>query len=191
MSNLYSRLWRFCRVVSLCTLALGLDVTSAGAQTFSPPKSISSAVSNSAYPAMAVDALGHIHIAWIDSAVGITVASSTDGQTFLTGGIVPGSLGATFQPQMVVDSTGNIIEIAWAKPSATSTATNQIFDVFVSGSTDGGATFLPQIPTPVSTSVKLVSAPRLAFVGAGVGRVFVEGVGGSELLLRLGGPTGG
>jgi hypothetical protein len=170
MFNLFSCLGRFCRVISFCTLALGLYVTAAPAQTFSPqPKAISSAVSNSSYPTIVDDAVGHIHIAWIDSTVGVTLASSADfGQTFLPGGIVPGSLGAAFQPQMIVDSTGKIIEIAWAKPSATSTPSNQIFDVFVSGSTDGGATFLPQSPTAVSTSVKLVSAPRLAFVGAGV-----------------------
>src|ERR1700719_4495046 len=153
MYSIFNCLGRFCRLVSLCTLTLGLYVTSAHAQTFSPPsssppKSISSAVSNSAYPTMVVDALGHIHIAWIDSAVGITVASSADGQTFLTGGILPGSLGAAFQPQMIVDSTGNIIEIAWAKPSATSGK----FDLFVSRSIDGGANFLPANTKQVSTT---------------------------------------
>jgi hypothetical protein len=169
MYSIFSCLGRFCGVVSLCTLTLGLYVTSAHAQTFSPPKSISSAVSNSAYPAMVVDAVGHINVAWIDSAAGIIIASSADGGlTFPTRGSIPGSPGAAFQPQMVVDSTGNIIEIAWAKPSTGSTPTNPIFDVFVSRSIDGGATFLPQILTPVSTSVKLVSAPRLAFVGTGV-----------------------
>ena len=146
---------------------MSLYVTCAHAQTFSsPPKPISSAVSNSAYPTMVVDALGHIHIAWIDSAVGITLASSADfGQTFPQGGIIPGSLGATFQPQMVVDSTGSVIEIAWAKPSTTAGK----FDVFASRSTDGGATFIPANTKQVSTtSVVLVSAPRLAFDGAGV-----------------------
>jgi len=172
MSNLFSCLGRFCRVASICTLAVGLYVTSAHAQSFTPPpnappRAISSAVSNSTYPTIVDDAVGHIHIAWIDSTVGITLASSADfGQTFLPGGIVPGSLGAAFQPQMVVDSTGSIIEIAWAKPTPGTAAPNLTFDVFVSRSIDGGANF---ISTPVSTaSVKLVSAPRLAFVGAGV-----------------------
>jgi uncharacterized membrane protein YgcG len=70
---------------------------------------------------------------------------------------------------MIVDSTGMIIEIAWAKPSTAPGALPDTFDVFASQSNDGGATFLPTIPEPVSTAaVKLVSAPRLAFVGAGV-----------------------
>src|SRR5579859_737291 len=174
MSNIFSCLGRFCRVASVCTLVLGLYVTSAQAQTFTPlpnapPRTISSAVSNSTYPTVVDDAAGHINVAWIDSVSGITFArSSFTGQNFVTTLVGAISVGAAFQPQMVVDSTGSIIEIAWAKPSAGSTPSNQIFDVFVSGSTDGGATFLPQTPNAVATSVKLVSAPRLAFLGAGV-----------------------
>jgi hypothetical protein len=166
MYSIFSCLGRFCRVVSLCTLTLGLYVTSAHAQTFSPPISISSTSTSSAYPTMVVDAVGHINVAWIDNAAGIIIASSADGGlTFPTRGSIPGSPGAAFQPQMVVDSTGNIIEIAWAKPSATSGK----FDVFVSRLTASGSTFLVIGTKQVSTtSVVLVSAPRLAFAGAGV-----------------------
>ena len=62
MSNLFRCLGRFCRIALLCTLALGLCVISAHAQVFTQPKNISSAVSNSAYPAMVVDAVGNINI---------------------------------------------------------------------------------------------------------------------------------
>ena len=171
MSNLYSCLGRFRRVVSVCTLALGLYVTSAHAQTFSPPSSsppnsISSMSTSATYPTMVVDALGHINMAWIDSVSGIIFARYSDtSQSFVTMPVATNSVGAAFQPQMVVDPTGNIIEIAWAKPSATSGK----FDVFVSRLTASGSTFLVIGTTQVSTnSVALVSAPRLAFVGAGV-----------------------
>jgi hypothetical protein len=120
MSNLYSCLWRFWRVASLCALALGLYVTSAHAQTFSPPNSISSTSTSSSYPTMVVDAVGHINVAWIDSVSGIIFARYSDtSQSFVTMPVATNSVGAAFQPQMVVDPTGNIIEIAWAKPSAT------------------------------------------------------------------------
>ena len=166
MYSIFSGLGRFYRVVSLCTLALGLYVTSAHAQTFSPPKSISSASTSAAYPTLVVDAVGHINVAWIDSVSGIIFARYSDtSQSFVTIPVATNSVGAAFQPQMVVDSTGNIIEIAWAKPSATSGK----FDVFVSRSIDGGVNFLPANTKQVSTSsVVLVSAPRLAFDGAGV-----------------------
>ena len=166
MSNLYSCLWRFCQVASLCSLTLGLYVTSAHAQTFSPPNSISSTSTTAAYPTMVVDAIGHINVAWIDSVSGIIFARYSDtSQSFVTIPVATNSVGTAFQPQMVVDPTGNIIEIAWAKPSATSGK----FDVFVSRLTASGSTFLVIGTTQVSTtSVVLVSAPRLAFAGAGV-----------------------
>ena len=114
---------------------------------------------------MVVDAVGHINVAWIDSVSGIIFARYSDtSQSFVTIPVATNSVGAAFQPQMVVDSTGNIIEIAWAKPSATSGK----FDVFVSRSTTR-AKFSPATTKQVSTtSVVLVSAPRLAFDGAGV-----------------------
>jgi hypothetical protein len=115
---------------------------------------------------MVVDAVGHINMAWIDSVSGIIFARYSDtSQSFVTVPIATNSVGAAFQPQIVVDSTGNIIEIAWAKPSATSGK----FDVFVSRLTASGSTFLVNGTKQVSTtSVVLVSAPRLAFAGAGV-----------------------
>ena len=171
MYSIFSCLGRFYRVALFCSLVLGLYVASAHAQTFtppnsSPPKSISSASTSAAYPTLVVDAVGHINVAWIDSVSGIIFARYSDtSQSFVTIPVATNSVGAAFQPQMVVDSTGNIIEIAWAKPSATSGK----FDVFVSHSIDGGVSFLPANTKQVSTtSVVLVSAPRLAFDGAGV-----------------------
>jgi hypothetical protein len=145
---------------------LGLYLTSAQTQTFSPPKSISSTSTSATYPTLVVDALGHINMAWIDRVSGIMFARYSDtSQSFVTMPVATNSVGAAFQPQMVVDPTGNIIEIAWAKPSATSGK----FDVFVSRSIGGGVGFLPTNTKQVSTtSVVLVSAPRLAIDGAGV-----------------------
>jgi hypothetical protein len=88
-------------------------------------------VSNSTYPTIVDDAAGHINVAWIDSVSGITFArSSFTGQNFVTTVVDATSVGAAFQPQMVVDSTGSIIEVASAKPRPGSTPSNLTFDAF-------------------------------------------------------------
>ena len=118
MYSIFSCLGRFYWVALFCSLVLGLYVASAHAQTFtppnsSPPKSISSASTSAAYPTLVVDAVGHINVAWIDSVSGIIFARYSDtSQSFVTIPVATNSVGAAFQPQMVVDSTGNIIEIA-------------------------------------------------------------------------------
>jgi hypothetical protein len=172
MSNRSSGLDRcvsYFRASALYGLVVILCASSAYAQGFTAPKPISSTTTSTAYPNLVVDAAGNIDVAWIDSTSGINFArSSNGGNLFLPPVVIPGSVGTAFQPQMIVDSTGMIIEIAWAKPNPSSTATAPTFDVFASRSTDGGTTFLTA-PNPISTSpAKLVSAPRLAFVGAGV-----------------------
>ena len=173
MSNKYSRLDRLVRyfgAVGLCSLVLAAGANSARAQVFSNQKILSNPTSSSSYPAIVIDAVGNINVAWIDSVSGINFARAVMGSSnFVTTAVGPLSVGAAFQPQMIVDSTGMIIEIAWAKPSTAPGAAQGTFDVFASRSVNGGATFLPTVPEPVSTAaVKLVSAPRLAFVGAGV-----------------------
>ena len=114
---------------------------------------------------MIVDVNGNINAAWIDSVGGINFARFTNGgQVFPV--VIANSVGAAFQPQIVVDSTGLIIEIAWAKPSIAASAPPKTFDVLLSRSIDGGLTFITkQVST---TPVKLVGSPRLAFNGAGI-----------------------
>jgi len=162
---------RLFHVVPLYIFVLVLSTGAAQAQVFSPPKSISSnTTSNSSYPSMIVDVNGNINVAWIDAASGINFTRSTNaGVSFLppvSVGVV--SVGSTFQPQMIVDSTGTIIEIAWAKPSTAAGAPAGTFDVFVSRSTNSGLVFTTTT-APISTApAVLADSPRLAFDGAGV-----------------------
>ena len=116
---------------------------------------------------MVVDVNGNIDVAWIDSVSGINFARSTDGGQSFPSMVPIGSIsvGAMFQPQMVVDATRGIIEIAWSKPSTAPGATAGTFDVFVSQLTIGPLPITTQVST---TPVKLVDAPRLAFDGAGI-----------------------
>jgi hypothetical protein len=171
MSSVTSRSrHRFHRVAALASLALAFCVSAAQAQVLSPPKNISgNTTSNSSYPSMVVDANGNIDVAWIDSVSGINFARSTPASqsfTFPPAPVSPLSVGAAFQPQMVVDPTGLIIEIAWAKPSIAASAPSGTFDVLLSRSIDGGLNFITkQVST---TPVKLVDSPRLVFDGAGV-----------------------
>lgn len=153
----------FSLAILFCVFVSLLCVASSDAQVFSTPASISTAVHNSTYPAMAVDALGNINVAWVDSATGINFTRSTNaGGSFLPPVAIPGSIGAAFQPQMIVDPTATIIEIAWAQPSSTAGT----FNVFASRSTNSGVSFST---TQVSTTpVQLADSPRLAFAGTGV-----------------------
>jgi len=149
-----------------CGFVMGLCTATAQGQVFSQPTNVSqNPASDSVYPAMIVDSAGNIDVAWVDSASGINFARSTNaGLSFLPAVRIGNvSIGVAFQPQIAVDPTGTIIEIAWAKPSAASGAPAGTFDVFVSQLTIGAV-----ITTPVSTAVKLVDSPRLAFDGTGV-----------------------
>ena len=171
MSSIRSRsCHRFHRVAAVASLALVFCISVAQAQVLSPPQNISgNTTSNSSYPSMAADVNGNIDVAWIDSVSGINFARFTTASQSFTSPPVPVSplsVGAAFQPQMVVDSTGLIIEIAWAKPSIAASASSGTFDVLLSRSIDGGLNFITkQVST---TPVKLVDSPRLAFDGAGV-----------------------
>lgn len=170
MSNISSELRRSFQAAALCALALALCTLAAQAQTFStPPQNISGAGSGS-HPVMVVDAAGGIDVAWIDSASGINFTRSINaGVSFLppvSVGVV--SVGATFQPQMIVDSTGTVIEIAWAKPSTAAGAPAGTFDVFVSRSANSGLVFTTTTAPISATPAVLVDSPRLAFDGAGV-----------------------
>lgn len=157
---------------AVCGIVMALCGATAQAQVFSPPRGISNATSNSSYPAMVLDAAGNINVAWVDSASGINFSRAASPYTaFAPAVAIPNSIGAAFQPQIIVDSTGLIVEIAWAEPSTAggAPAGSCNCDVFVSRSVDGGQNFLPTNTKKVSTApVVLVDSPRLAFVGTGV-----------------------
>lgn len=136
------------------------------AQTFSTPQPLSNTASNSSYPSIVVDSAGNINVAWVDSTSGINFARSTNsGQSFSSSVAIPGSVGAAFQPQMIVDPTRSVVEVAWVKPSTTGGAPAGSFDVFVTQLTIGA---VPPTPTAIATNVTLVDSPRLAFNGTAV-----------------------
>jgi hypothetical protein len=109
--------------------------------------------SSTSYPAIVGDVNSNIDIAWLDSASGILFRRSTDGgRTFSTAKAIPGSAGASFQPQMIVDASGSI-DIVWTGAGGTT--------VLFSRSTDG-ITFSAS-PKLVAQNLGgvLISAPRI------------------------------
>jgi len=109
--------------------------------------------SSSSYPAITVDANSTINIAWQDSTSGILFSRSVNGgATFSTPKPIPGSVGASFQPQMIVDGSGSI-DIVWTGAGAT--------EVLFSRSTDG--VNFPATPKIVAQNLGgvLNSAPRI------------------------------
>jgi hypothetical protein len=112
---------------------------------------INTTTSASSYPNLVIDGAGNFNVAWTDSTAGVLFSRSTNqGATFPNNVVIPGSTGATFQPQVVVDATGNNVYVAWAGMSSSSAGN---FDVYVSHSTNGGASF------PAGTKLTLGPAP--------------------------------
>jgi hypothetical protein len=109
--------------------------------------------SSSSYPAITVDANNNINIVWQDSTSGILFSRSVNaGTTFSTPKTIPGSVGASFQPQMIVDGSGSI-DIVWTGGGAT--------EVLFSRSTDGvNFSATPKIVAQNLGGV-LNSAPRI------------------------------
>ena len=168
MSKINKRFRGFRAEMAVCGFLLALCAAPSQAQVFSQPMDISGATRNSVYPDIVVDAQGDINVAWISTS-GINFARSTNGGVSFLPTITVGavSVGATFQPQMIVDATGTIIEIAWAKRSTAAGAPAGTYDVFASRSIDGGLTF-PTTTKVSATPAVLVDSPRLAFDGVGV-----------------------
>jgi hypothetical protein len=157
---------------AVCGIVFALCGAAAKAQVFSQPQpqGISNSTRNSSYPAMVADAAGNIDVAWVDSTSGINFSRSTNsGASFSAAVTIPSSAGAAFQPQMVVDPTGTIVEIAWAKPSTAAGAPQNSFDVFVSRWTSAVPLAFTSVQVSLPTApALLVDAPRLAFVGTGL-----------------------
>jgi hypothetical protein len=125
---------------------------------------INTTTTASSYPNLVIDGAGNFNVAWTDSAAGVMFSRSTNqGATFPNNVAIPGSTGAAFQPQVVVDATGNNVYVAWA--AASTTAGN--FDVYVSHSTNGGASF-PAGTKLTLGPVPLADGPRMAVDSGGV-----------------------
>ena len=125
---------------------------------------INTTTTASSYPNLVIDGAGNFNVAWTDSAAGVMFSRSTNqGATFPNNVGIPGSTGAAFQPQVVVDATGNNVYVAWA--AASTTAGN--FDVYVTHSTNGGASF-PAGTKLTLGPVPLADGPRMAVDSGGV-----------------------
>ena len=125
---------------------------------------INTTTTASSYPNLVIDGAGNFNVAWTDSAAGVMFSRSTNqGATFPNNVGIPGSTGAAFQPQVTVDATGNNVYVAWA--AASTTAGN--FDVYVTHSTNGGASF-PAGTKLTLGPVPLTDGPRMAVDSGGV-----------------------
>ncbi|HZR63786.1 MAG TPA: hypothetical protein VFA85_01490 [Terriglobales bacterium] len=169
MSDKFRRLRRVVYPAVFSALFVILHTPGVKAQTFSTPQELSNPVSNSSYPSIFVDSAGSIDIAWVDSVSGINfrraTTSTTSGLSFSAPITIAGSVGAAFQPQMVVNSTATIVEIAWVKPSTAAGASAGSYDVFV---TQLNLSTLTPVTTPIVTAAVLADSPRLAFDGTAV-----------------------
>ena len=126
---------------------------------------INTTTSASSYPNLVIDGAGNFNVAWTDSTAGVIFSRSTNqGSTFPNNVVIPGSTGAAFQPQVVVDASGNNVYAAWA---GTSSASAGNFDVYVSHSTNGGASF-PAGTKLTLGPVPLADGPRMAVDSGGV-----------------------
>jgi hypothetical protein len=109
-----------------------------GGSTFSTPLNISNDTGDASLPVITVDSSGDIGVVWIDTTPGnfdIFFSRSTDGgSTFSVPKNISNNPGFSGNPQIVVDSNGNI-NIIWGDE----TPGNR--DIFFSESSDGGSTF--------------------------------------------------
>lgn len=119
---------------------------------------------SSSYPNFLIDAKGNYDVVWTDTIAGVFFSRSTNqGTNFPSNVMIPGSAGAALQPQIVVDATGNNIDVVWAQ----STSTAGSYNVFFSRSTNGGTSF-SATPTPLTTAaLPLADAPRMVLEPGG------------------------
>ena len=115
-----------------------------GGETFSAPKNISNTPGASQFSSgfhLAVDSSGAINVVWIesDNTTGnqdVLFTRSADGGRTFSDPKNLSTTGKATMPSLAVDSSGNI-NVVWED----NTPGN--YDIFYSGSTDGGATFSP------------------------------------------------
>jgi Viral BACON domain len=119
---------------------------------------------SSSYPNFVIDAKGNYDVVWTDTTAGVFFSRSSDqGNSFPNSVMIPGSAGAALQPQFVVDSSSNNVDVVWAQSSSVAGS----YSVLFSRSTDGGQHFAAT-PTPLtSTALPLADAPRIALEPSG------------------------
>ena len=119
---------------------------------------------SSSYPNFLIDAQGNYDAVWTDTTAGVFFSRSTDhGTSFPASVMIPGSAGAALQPQIVVDASGNNIDVVWAQ----STSTAGSYNVFFSRSTNGGASFSATPKQLTTAALPLADAPRMALEPSG------------------------
>lgn len=119
---------------------------------------------SSSYPNFLIDAQGNYDAVWTDTTAGVFFSRSTDhGTSFPASVMIPGSAGAALQPQIVVDATGNNIDVVWAQ----STSTAGSYNVFFSRSTNGGASFSATPRQLTTAALPLADAPRMVLEPSG------------------------
>jgi hypothetical protein len=109
-------------------------------------------------PVIATDAAGDIDIAWINQPGPEFVRSTNGGATFSAPLIIPSNMQDTADNnniQMGVDGSGNI-NLLWHREL---TPTGTVPNSFFSRSTDGGATFSPEVNPGGATSAQLIVHP--------------------------------
>jgi hypothetical protein len=109
-------------------------------------------------PVIAADLSGNIDVAWINQPGPEFVRSTNGGNTFSAPLIIPSNMQNTASGnniQMGVDGNGNI-SLLWHRVL---TPTGTVPNSFFSRSTDGGATFSPEVNPGAATSAQLVVAP--------------------------------
>ncbi|PYU24036.1 MAG: hypothetical protein DMG30_09915 [Acidobacteria bacterium] len=118
----------------------------------------------SSHPNFLTDAKGNYNAVWTDSTAGVFFSRSTDkGTSFLASVVIPGSAGAALQPQIVVDATGNNVDVVWAE----STSVAGSYNVLFSRSTDGGQHFATTPTSLTLAALPLSDAPRIALEPSG------------------------
>ncbi len=135
-----------------------LSRSSDGGATFSTPRNLSTNTGTSFNPHIAVDSSGNINVVWEDNTPGLLDVffsrSSDGGTTFSTPRNLSNNNTATsLHPEIAVDSSGNI-NVVWED-----NAPGQ-YDIFISRSTDGGATF--STPKNVSSNTGWSLEPQIA-----------------------------
>ncbi len=119
---------------------------------------------SSSYPNFLIDAKGNYDVVWTGTTTGVFFSRSTDqGTNFPASVMIPGSAGAALQPQIVVDATGNNVDVVWAQ----STSTAGSYNVLFSRSTNGGASFSATPTQLTTTALPLAEAPRMALEPSG------------------------
>jgi hypothetical protein len=118
----------------------------------------------STHPSFVMDGKGNYNVVWTDSTAGVFFSRSTDkGTSFPSSVMVPGSTGAALQPQIVVDATGNNVDVVWAQ----STSVAGSYNVLFSHSTDGGQHFATAPTSLTLAALPLADAPRMALEPSG------------------------